>query len=730
MSVMTICFASFLTVALLTVESKLSILTYEDPLAGQVVKVEPFGSDSLRIRASPNGQFQDDLPGALLPQPLSRSPVSCVRQSSVSNGNIQADVLSDGRLSVKQVSTGTILLEETKPRQFSASQSNGFYALTAWFRVQKGERLYGFGQHKTGALNNVGQKFQMRQENTEVFIPLVHSTFNYSYLWNTPSFGEVTVGDNETEWTSDAAVQMDVWVTTTPAPLQALRSRYSDCLTPTELASTEKIERPIADDYDIPNNSWTQRMKNYVDATGYPTLYPFFTTGFWQSRNRYRSQQEFLNVSYGYAELQIPVSVIVIDYYSWKVLGDEILDPNCWPNPEEMNREVLDLGMRIMVSPYFQFVTKSSVNFPKADASKALVVGSDGQPVAGGVSNGYMYDVFDNDSRTLMFDNALQHYFFEDGIQVWWLDCAEPCGNYPDGSIFYNQGKYPDRLVGSMFPTMLIKAVWEGMVRVNLSNEVVMLSRSAWAGAHRFGGAVWSGDIDSTFQSLSQQVRAGLNIAMSGIYYWTTDIGGYHGGDLADPQFEELIVRWFQFGAFCPLFRLHGCRKNHALPPNDCGSTCGANEIWAYSDTAQYGIQKMIRLRESLREYTYVQYQTAAKTGVPVMRPLFFDFPEDTSAIEVEDEFMFGPDWLVAPILEYKATNRSVYLPKLPTTQQWRHHFTGMNYSSGSNFVINGPLDEFPLFQRVDKGMTKGGSMGQSAGPGFPLQADGSKTAS
>ena len=136
-------------------------------------------------------------------------------------------------------------------------------------------------------------------------------------------------------------------MTTTPAPLQTLRSEYADCLTSTELAFAEKKPWPIANDYDVPNNSWTQRMKNYMDATGYPTLYPFFTTGFWQSRNRYRSQQEFLNVSYGYAERQLPVSVIVIDYYSWKILGDEILDPNCWQDPKGMTRQVLDLGMQV-----------------------------------------------------------------------------------------------------------------------------------------------------------------------------------------------------------------------------------------------------------------------------------------------------------------------------------------------------------------------------------------------
>ena len=133
----------------------------------------------------------------------------------------------------------------------------------------------------------------------------------------------------------------------------------------------------------------------------------------------------------------------------------------------------------------------------------------------------------------------------------------------------------------------------------------------------------------------------------------------------------------------------------------------------------------MIRLRESIREYVYAQYQTAVKTGVPVMRPLFFDFPEDVSAVEVEDEFMFGPDWLVAPILQYQATNRSVYLPRLPITQLWRHHFTGTNYSGGSNYLIDGPVDEFPLFQRVDKQTAKSGSKGWFAEPGSPLQADG-----
>jgi len=209
---------------------------------------------------------------------------------------------------------------------------------------------------------------------------------------------------------------------------------------------------------------------------------------------------------------------------------------------------------------------------------------------------------------------------------------------------------------------------------------------------------VWSGDISSNFAELAIQVRAAQNMAMSGIYWWTTDIGGYGGGNIKDPVFQELIVRWFQFGAFCPIFRLHGHRQPED-PPSSCGGSGGYNEVWEFGETAYNVISKIILLREQLREYVMDQMRLAASVGTPILRPMIFDFPNDPMAAKVDDQYMFGPNWLVAPVLQYQAKSRSVYLPTLPPQQVWTHYYTGEDYHAGT-VTVPTPIDSFPLFYR------------------------------
>jgi hypothetical protein len=187
-------------------------------------------------------------------------------------------------------------------------------------------------------------------------------------------------------------------------------------------------------------------------------------------------------------------------------------------------------------------------------------------------------------------------------------------------------------------------------------------------------------------------------MALSGIYWWTTDIGGYLGGNIEDPVFQELIVRWFQFGAFCPIFRVHGHRYPED-PVTDCGSSGGNNEVWQFGDTAYNVISKVILLREQLRGYIMDQMKLAATIGTPVLRPMLFDFPKDPLAYAADDQFMFGPDWLVAPVLQYQAKSRTVYLPVLPEYQVWTHYYTNQDYPPGKA-TIETPIDSFPLFYR------------------------------
>jgi alpha-D-xyloside xylohydrolase len=250
----------------------------------------------------------------------------------------------------------------------------------------------------------------------------------------------------------------------------------------------------------------------------------------------------------------------------------------------------------------------------------------------------------------------------------------------------------PGAEVAGIYPRDNARIFAEGMAAAG-QEPTVLLCRSAWAGAQKYGAAVWSGDIPATWESLRQQVRAGLNIAISGIPWWTTDIGGFHGGDPADLAYRELIVRWFQYGVFCPLFRLHGDRDPRV--PTGYAMTGGPNEAWSYGDEAYERIAAALRLRERLRPYIHAQMHVAAQTGLPPMRPLFVDFPADPRAWEVEDQFMFGPDLLIAPVLTAGAATRDVYLPD---GRVWIDAATSARHAGGIALTVAVTADRIPVF--------------------------------
>jgi alpha-D-xyloside xylohydrolase len=233
-------------------------------------------------------------------------------------------------------------------------------------------------------------------------------------------------------------------------------------------------------------------------------------------------------------------------------------------------------------------------------------------------------------------------------------------------------------------------AAGEGAARGSVANLV----RSAWAGSQRYGVVLWSGDIPATFPALAASVRAGLNVAMSGIPWWTTDIGGFHGGDPSSAEYRELMVRWFQFGAFCPVFRLHGHREPR-IERGFIGSEGGPNEVWSFGDEAYAAITGVMWMRERLRPYLHGVLD--ASPGLPLMRPLLLEFPADPKAWEIEDQFLFGPDLLVAPVLSAGARERRVYLPSGAT---WTHAGSGKRYDGGVFVTVAAPLDTIPLFLR------------------------------
>ena len=391
--------------------------------------------------------------------------------------------------------------------------------------------------------------------------------------------------------------------------------------------------------------------------------------------------------------------MIVADFFHWPAMGDYRFDPTEWPDPDAMVAELRGLGVELMVS-IWPTVSPLSENYAEF-FDEGLLVGADqgaefhqtiqdkGMAVPMPVA---FYDPTNPKTRSRVWELVAKNYLSR-GIRVFWLDACEPELNpaQPANLALYAG---PGAEVAGIYPRDNARLFAEGMAAAG-QEPTVLLCRSAWAGAQRFGAAVWSGDIPATWESLRQQVRAGLSIAISGIPWWTTDIGGFHGGDPRDPAYQELTVRWFQYGVFCPLFRLHGDRQPRV--PTGYAMSGGPNEAWSYGDAAYERITAALRLRERLRPYIHEQMRVASRAGIPPMRPLFVDFPRDPGAWDVDDEFMFGPDLLVAPVLAPGALTRDV---RLPAGCTWIAAGTGERHDGGTVVRVPLSLDQIPVFTR------------------------------
>jgi len=639
-------------------------LIIRDDAAGLTTQIDAWGRDSLRVRIGPT--IKNDLPGAIL-EPTTKEAASKISHDTIVSGNLQATVGANNLLTFTRVSDGKVLFSELS-RSFNvvSNESTPIYVLRVAYSSFPAERFYGLGEHKTGILDNKNQSFNFedcilydKSSGSEICIPFLISSSGYGFLWNLPSFGGVALDPDNTTWISVYAYQLDIWVST----------------------SSSNTTSPTGD-----------ILSNYVDTTGHAPMLPYFASGFWQCKNRYRNQSQLIEIAEGYISRGLPLSVIVIDWYHWINLGDWSFNPACWPDPAGMTATLNALGVQVMVSVW-PLVSNSSHNFQAMQTQGFLVQ----CPAESNECHppDFVYDATVPAARQFVWDQVYKGYF-QNGIQVYWLDADEPetFSNYPNKT--YSIG--PQEFVGMMYPYFHVQTFYDGLHSQNLS-ETIVLSRSAWAGSQRWGAATWSGDIPSTWESLNQQVRAGMNMGLSGIVWWTTDIGGYQNANITDPVWQELVVRWFQWGAFCPLFRLHGYR----VPPDPDSSTCGfsggPNEVWEFGDTAFEAIAIVMKIREQLRPYIMQQMTLASLNGTPVMRPLWFDFPNDPNTFPVEDQLMFGPDYMVAPVLEYQARNRTVYLPN---GANWIHWFTGQQYTGGqtlSEFAV--PLDTIALFVKV-----------------------------
>jgi len=511
------------------------------------------------------------------------------------------------------------------------------------------EAFYGLGQHQGGVFNWRGESVDVVQDNTNISIPLLLSSNGYGIFWNNPS-----------------------------------RSRFNNRFVHAFYISSEVAEQ--MDYYFIYGPDFDRIIGAYRDLTGTVPLFGKWAYGYWQCKNRYDSQAEILGVAKRYRDEHIPLDNIVQDWFWWNTMGEPVWNKN-YPDPKGMINELHKENVHLMISVWPFFRPGSSVYDDMA--AKGLFI--DKTKVAGFHPAGMaLYDAFNPAARKYYWD-LMDNALFKIGVDAWWLDTTEPETEGREESILLHNKVRMDGTAASgaryanLFPLMTTAAVYQGQRAASDQKRVFILSRSAFAGAQRNAAAVWSGDVNPNWETFRRQIPAGLNYSMAGNPYWTTDIGGFTLANPDDSAYRELYVRWFEFGAFNPIFRAHGTRSTNQ------------NEIWSYGPETQEILTRYDRLRYRLLPYIYsVAWKTASESYTP-MRALVMDFRDDPRVWNIGDQFLFGPALLVNPVTEPGARTRHLYLPK----GKWYNFWTGESEEGGRAIDAPAPLAEMPLFVRA-----------------------------
>ncbi|HEX4066144.1 MAG TPA: TIM-barrel domain-containing protein [Acidobacteriaceae bacterium] len=541
--------------------------------------------------------------------------------------------------------SGKELLQEfgnRQPRHYVPAVVNGekVYHVTERFFPDALEGIYGLGQHQSGVFDYRGAVVELAQANTNVSIPFLVSTKGYGLLWNTASR---SLFDNrffmEMKLTAEAADAIDYYF----------------------------VYGPEMD----------QIIHRYRDLTGHAPLYGRWAYGFVQSKDRYKSAKDLLDVAQEYRDHHAPLDFIVQDWFWWKLQGDpeyneDYLKP--FPDVPDALRKLHAEHVHAMISVWAKFDSRSQ-NFQEMQKLGYIVPGTD------------IYDATNPAARDYYWNHLMGKKFAE-GWDGFWLDSSEPeiHDGFSDAALdetqlhIGNGARYTN-----IFPLMHTGGVYDHWRKTTDQKRVFILTRSAFLGQQRNATTVWSGDVIGTWMSFRRQIPAGLNFELSGLPYWTTDIAGYgwpYERDTRDPAYQELYTRWYEWGAFCPIFRTHGHRSNET------------NEIFSYGPQTPTLVD-YDRLRSRMRPYIYSLAWRVTSEDYTMMRPLVMDWRDDQEVRDIGDEYLFGPAILVSPVTQQGATSRPIYLPPAPA---WYDFWTGAQLKGGQHIEAQAPLDRIPLY--------------------------------
>lgn len=592
--------------------------------SGELVRITPCGRNAIRFQGFPSCSVIDEN-YTLMPQKVGCEITERDHSVTMTQGNLTVELFGNGRVAFYR--DGATILDEQPELTFYNGFRNylniadGIWKSRVTFNANDNEHFFGLGHSMSNRFDMKGCSVDMINTNANCFMPYVYSSLGYGFLWNNPSIGTVELSANRTRWSSDACRFIDYVVIGG---------------TPKEVSET------------------------LADLTGHAPEMPDWATGFWQSRLRYETQEKLLEVTRRYREENIPISAIICDYFHWTEQGDYKFDPKYWPDVKAMTDEVHETGTKFIVSVW-PTINQRSENYWEMKNRNMLIRTARGSDR---VFDFYGWqaeiDATNEETRKFVFDKLKKNYL-DNGVDYFWLDEAEP-EVHPEqfDNLIFSKGR--GDVVALLYPYYYAQLVYDGFREMG-DDDVVTLTRCAYPGSQKFGALVWSGDIPSTFESLKCQVHAGINMAMCGIPWWNTDVGGFYGADTTSEYFRELIVRWFQFGVFSPVLRLHGSRMRHAESNGMIEQSGDPNELWSFGEENFKILKNLVMLRERLRPYIKEQMNIASEKGYPVLRPMFFEYPDDKTCYTLDEQYMFGSDIIFAPVVNRGQKTKKFYVP-------------------------------------------------------------------
>ncbi len=514
------------------------------------------------------------------------------------------------------------------------------------FVLQPGEQIYGLGQQQEGSMSHRGTSVHLAQKNGAVALPVIVSSNGYGVFWDNASVTDVEVGIKGAEdllrWKSELGPMIDYYFFYGP--------------------NTDNV------------------IQGYRQVTGQAPLMPRWLWGFFQCKERYASQTELIGILSQYRDRKVPIDGIIQDWQYWPKggWGSHEFEASRYPDPAAMVKTIHDMNAHVLISVWsrFDLGTKNGEELERAGAMYPPVLKNVYPP-----GQGKWYDAFSPAGRSLYW-KQISSKLFTLGFDGWWLDATEPelSGNWGEFRWFKTAAG-PGAAVFNAYPLMTTTGVYQGQRAETDRKRVVILTRSAYAGQQRNSAVTWSGDIHGKWDVLKKQIPAGLNFSISGIPYWNTDIGGFFGGDPKDKQYQELFTRWFQFGAFNPMFRVHG--------------TGAGKEVWQWDEPTQEIWKKYVALRYRLLPYIYSTSWKVTNQAGTMMRPLVMDYSQDHQALNITDQYLFGRGLMINPVTDANANSRSVYLPG---NAGWYDFWTGARQQGGLSVKAAAPIDIMPIY--------------------------------